>query len=403
MKDILDFSKDRALFYIDTLHAELQNNVKARTEPELTSHRCAVSPMQKWKAWTDEFWREYDFVESSKKDTTGEQEADQESEMSIPASVSSLDEGDFQEFGLIRHISERAKTCCYPEAPEELNAEMRKMIIATYHFQRDLKNRVALASHLVRDFGLSRAGAARARRALLFLCRFHAAATTFTRAAREIGSFQRISLVPVTLNANFNGLFNKVTIADCLRSLSTSPLKDRDRLLQRADNLTSKKNADFIGFRSKQRHIHAEIQLLSHYEQQQQQLTTDGARLHRYIGGSKLCCYLCTLMLKAHNVFDFRGSHSKISSQWAMPEFFHSQEAANIFERGLKQTFDTMKQEVVSVIMAGHGRIKAMPRPDSTVDLSTAATDLSSETDGASLEPRLCYWRLFRGYVCLDA
>ncbi|KAA6410223.1 MAG: hypothetical protein FRX48_05644 [Lasallia pustulata] len=64
----------------------------------------------------------------------------------------------------------------------------------------------------------------------------------------------------------------------------------------------------------KKRHVHAEVQLVTH------------SRLHpsdlppRVIGISKAACYLCDLFLSHHKQFYFSGSHGTIFDAWTVPD-----------------------------------------------------------------------------------
>ena len=74
-----------------------------------------------------------------------------------------------------------------------LDQRLAELIESIYTFQKDLRSQMALGSCFTRYFPDRIKSAARARRALLFLCRFHAAVSTFIEAAKVLSSFRRIS------------------------------------------------------------------------------------------------------------------------------------------------------------------------------------------------------------------
>lgn len=102
-----------------------------------------------------------------------------------------------------------------------LDQRLAELIESTYTFQKDLRSQMALGSCFTRYFPDRRKSAARARRALLFLCRFHAAVPTFIEAAKVLSSFRRISFPALGTHSTPSEAAGipTCTIADALKKL----------------------------------------------------------------------------------------------------------------------------------------------------------------------------------------
>jgi hypothetical protein len=60
--------------------------------------------------------------------------------------------------------------------------------------------------------------------------------------------------------------------------------------------------------------IHAEIQVLVHFQLE------DASKRPRYIGTSKLACFLCYHFLAAHGHYEVGGTHGQVHPQWTVPD-----------------------------------------------------------------------------------
>lgn len=81
---------------------------------------------------------------------------------------------------------------------------------------------------------------------------------------------------------------------------------------------------------SSPRHVHAEIQLIVHYELWPTEC------LPRVIGASKQACYLCYAFVKAHKQYHILRSHGQIYNQWTVPDCRnYTQETLERFQRAL--------------------------------------------------------------------
>ena len=231
-------------------------------------------------------------------------------------------------------------------------------------------------------------GAARARRALLFLCRFHAAISTFIKAARLFRSsssisFQLVKVHSTTLKASNT---SPCTISDVLKMLgavdSITLVKQR---FERDKKSMEDINKDFNKFRCELCRVYAEIQLIHDYESWRAK-GNDTGRVHPYIGSSKLCCYLCSRFLRRHKFFDYRGCHWKIYHRWTMPSAFAAGKTSRVFEENLRGVFEEMVEHVRSLVEGKERPSKQPLSPETALDLSTVATVSSREISEMTLE-----------------
>lgn len=87
-------------------------------------------------------------------------------------------------------------------------------------------------------------------------------------------------------------------------------------------------------------YIHAEIQLLVHYE-----LTTLELK-PRAIGVSKEACFLCDAFIRAHNCFSVTGAHRQMFPQWTVPDLEEfTTSTIQSFQRVLSQVCEEVKRE----------------------------------------------------------
>lgn len=98
------------------------------------------------------------------------------------------------------------------------------------------------------------------------------------------------------------------------------------------------------------RYVHAEIQLLVHYELSPIECPP------RIIGASKQACYLCCAFIRAHKQFHLPRSHNQIYNQWTVPNREdYTPEASARLQRALS----VVNQEVLDEIK------KTRTRPNS--------------------------------------
>jgi hypothetical protein len=159
--------------------------------------------------------------------------------------------------------------------------------------------------------------------ALKFLCRVYYSVDVFIQAAQSMPIFKSVECIPIPLQpaistkATSNPVRAQATPLEIAKSLGL--YVRGDGWLHHLENKAIKNS-----FRKPQggkRHVHAEIQLLSHQTQFFKSRLEDGC-VHPYIGCSKLCCLLCWLLLRVHGAYDVRGTHETIMHRWEIPAVF---------------------------------------------------------------------------------
>jgi len=89
-----------------------------------------------------------------------------------------------------------------------------------------------------------------------------------------------------------------------------------------------------------ERYVHAEIQLLVHYELHPRQL------MPRAIGGSKEACFLCDSFIRAHDRFAIAGAHRQMYPKWTVPDLKdYTPQTVDHFRRVLSQVQLAVKGE----------------------------------------------------------
>lgn len=89
---------------------------------------------------------------------------------------------------------QQALDYCINSAASGSSVTLIELLESAYMLYAGLRSRAFFRAHFSRQFGLAFEAAYRAQRALLFLCRFYAAVSTFTEAASWIPSFRQISV-----------------------------------------------------------------------------------------------------------------------------------------------------------------------------------------------------------------
>ena len=106
----------------------------------------------------------------------------------------------------------------------------------------------------------------------------------------------------------------------------------------------------------KKRHVHAEVQLVTHHRLHPSELPP------RVIGVSKTACYLCDLFLSMHKQYYFSGSHGTIFEGWTVPDLleYSSRDRAE-----LRQTMVMVNRKLVTAIAAtwrAKSKLKSTPK-----------------------------------------
>ena len=411
--ETVKYAFPRVKYHMDILREEFSRPVTTETAAGTGNHSLSRShltghyEMAIRKTWNDSAWKGYAFpnrINSSEADELSN------TEIKTDGSGGKLDTITSSVFRQV------LKFCS--SSNSESSPEFLELIQSCYIVHTDVKSRAFFRKHFCQHFGLAFGAAKKAQRALLFLCRFYAAVSTFTEAASRISAFRTISFVPVNC---FEPIMNRdegtsnQALSDALNILGVSTNRDmitarfkhliEDPAARRSlqhiyagkGDIIKTANQVFHNIRIKRCHVHAEIQLVDDHENRQKESVIKW-RVHPYIGCSKLCCYLCHSFLRHHGFFQYRGTHWKVKPQWMVPEVFQSQPAAMVFERIIRLTYSEVSEHVRS-IMRGEEQPSEKPmRADSTVDLTTAATSSSQEVSNMVLKSSMSKW-MGKGYV----
>ena len=381
------YASPRIEFHVEALRHEFSRT--ARVQPSDASRMqgldaaaaAAVSPSGSLKLWNDVAWRGYYFG------NVGSGADDEIERLSCEASAETYEGVRRDTSTLFQRVLDFCKTT---EPPIE---DLAAVIKSAFILQTDVRSRARFQGCFVGHFGLAFEAASRARRALLFLCRFYAAVLTFTEAAVRLRSFRDISfkfVKPFPEVLLFKDGMKQQGARDVLARLSA---RSSEALMRRLCNGKSKKPADVVKDLDKARrqpcHVHAEIQLVDDFENRRDE---PGWRVHPYIGCSKLCCYLCDSFLRHHAFFQYRGSHWKMYHKWHVPEAFETGKTALVFQDKLRLVHREVVEHVSSIVKAEAQATTHPLRPESMVDLSTAATVSTQEMAKMTLASPYSKW-----------
>lgn len=163
---------------------------------------------------------------------------------------------------------------------------------------------------------------------LLFLARVCYAAYIYVEIAKACRPFQSIEIVSVPHSKNQGRHRNQ------RRHNKQRRHKVRDEYASLLDvtkalGLTfhptwkayfAQNAARFTGLRKSKRDkefYHAETQLLAYFEYSMS--LDDRNQSHKYIGCSRRCCWLCHVLIRAHDHFGVRGTHDTLLYRWNVP------------------------------------------------------------------------------------
>lgn len=396
-RDVLNYARPRLMYYVKMLKKEFNREVRKPSDhpSDLEKYVTTQRALPVEKRWKDSAWKTFNFPSAPYQVGQVGIMADNET-----SSKKERPESHHQIEQEARHIFETVFAFCKLTTTDFVET-LGDLIKSTYKFQMDLRSRVVFNNYFDQHFRFESGSASRARRALLFMCRFYSAVSTFTEAAQRIPSFRQISFVllnPFSRISRSPCATSRSTVANALTSLSVSQLRNMTRKhFPGAEDAESAINLRFNDIRKRALHVHAEIQLINDFESRRAE-STDERRVHPYIGGSKLCCYLCHCFLHHHGFFQYRGCHQKLYPQWTIPEFFISDATAQTFQECLGRVYEDIISQTTSILTGERLSSKQCMKPESTVDVSSAATVSSKDSFEGSLRPRITS-HLFKGYV----
>ena len=220
LRRTLAYARPRIDYYIDVLQREFRPNGQTRLEPpsSLTTFILLNKDRTNASPWLCEPWKQ--FLRPIQ-----HIQAEAESEEDDARSLSC--EGKHDEQEVIERNAEAMfqKALQFSRSPVQVwDQRLTDLIESTYTFQTDLRGRMAWGSCFIRHFPGRMKSATRARRALLFLCRFHAAVSTFIEAAKVLSSFRRISFPSLGTHSTPSEVaeIHTCTIADALEKLDAA-------------------------------------------------------------------------------------------------------------------------------------------------------------------------------------
>ena len=143
----------------------------------------------------------------------------------------------------------------------------------------------------------------------------------------KIGAFQRIAMEMVTRAQTYPLLFSRIEF-EYMQPYS----------VQSTD----------IGYESwaKTVHVHAEIQLIVHYDLVSSAGDVSCFKYPRTIGTSKYLCYLCFLFMSHHSRFSPNNTHGRLYDQWTIPDLIEYDDA---IRQGLKAVIRQMDSDVTEL------------------------------------------------------
>ena len=303
LKQTLHYASPRIEFYVESLRYEFSCDSRVQqSDPSKIQKPVATTTSRSGTSasWNDKAWRDYSFA-TARSETNDQDHALGEIDRLSREACEETYEGVRRDSNLLfQRVLEFCKTT---EPPIEDLAEVNK---SAFILQTDFRSRTIFQCCIVGYFGLDFAAASRARRALLFICRFYAAVSTHTEAASRLPSFRNMSFkfverFPKVLpleDATKPKAVRGVLVGLNTQSTETLTLK----LFKGKGKTMAKVDEDFNKARQQPCRIHAEIQLVDNFENRREET---GWQVHPYIGGSKLCCFLCESFLRHHGFFQY--------------------------------------------------------------------------------------------------
>ena len=174
----------------------------------------------------------------------------------------------------------------------------------SYSVARSYNKSSALSEHTIGEFDRLKL-----LRLIRFVGRIRTCYETFLEAAVQFPSFQQFELIfiaPSTLASRVPRM-SRIRFPEDFEGSHGTSVKNMANMKARYEALCAKRL-----------HVHAEIGLLFHLLGN----GSDLARAFRYIGISKLSCFLCHHMLLGVGIFRNRGCHGVLETQWTLPRSF---------------------------------------------------------------------------------
>jgi hypothetical protein len=220
---------------------------------------------------------------------------------------------------------------------------------------RGLKH-TGIIGTILRSSGLDSSMVTSLTTSIIKLGRYSVAARFLIRAAEELSIFTSIEISVIKLPpipgllvaepetllpAVLNGIFDASEIESAAAITKARLERKYSKIPVVEDVLSNISSTKFV--------VHAEIQLLFHYELQ------PAALAPRLICSSKKACFLCNLFVKLHGKFIIPSSHGKLYEKWTLPERIDELQGARAQRVGVVMDHfnDAVVQELrLEVLMA---------------------------------------------------
>ena len=232
---------------------------------------------------------------------------------------------------------------------------------------------------------LNRVAISRLSSVLLKLGRYQSVASNLHRAAREYSIFTTIKIETVKLSPlpeliyeNSDSLITRLmyrSSKENKKGLTKSSLETRLRITNEQE--AAQVEYDLKQIASAVCPVHAEIQLLFHYELYNPTL------LPRVICSTKKACFLCNLFFRLHGKFFIPSSHGKLYVKWAIPETMKcfKGDQAKRMASCITRLNETIEETIRSILDKG---FKAHPAPNESAIFQSAIWSASARSRSRS-------------------
>ncbi|CAF9912229.1 MAG: hypothetical protein GOMPHAMPRED_007601 [Gomphillus americanus] len=154
-----------------------------------------------------------------------------------------------------------------------------------------------------------------------------AAALKTLQQIEKIGAFQRIAMGMIARSQTYPSLFSRIEF-EYMQPYSVQSTE--------------------IGYErwAKTIHVHAEIQLIVHYDLMSSTAGISCFKPPRTVGTSKYLCYLCFLFMSHHGRFSPNNTHGRLYDQWTIPDLAEYDDA---IRQGLRDVIRQMDSDVTEL------------------------------------------------------
>jgi hypothetical protein len=218
------------------------------------------------------------------------------------------------------------RLCQLGTTPDDQTNLLKKVMSQMFVLWREPRARFMLKVALRRQFTTQKG-----KNTLLFLARVYYAAYIYVEIAKVCKSFRSIEIVSVRPSGNPGQHRNQrrhkkkkrhtaedqcTNILDVIKALGLTFHPSWTNYLTRNERNEARFTEMRKSKRDKEFH-HAETQLLAYFEYSMS--TDDRNQSHKHIGCSRLCCWLCHVLVRAHEHFGVRGTHEALLYRWNVP------------------------------------------------------------------------------------